>query len=124
MTLDYLCDDVLGFLLEYLEYEEIVRLSQTNGCVFQVCDEYVHRDVGVSVAELYHFTEDKFENAPSLRDGTLHNALPLRDGKKIEIREEWEESNGFPISAFDTLSIEPCHLTLFAPMCSTSSWIS
>jgi hypothetical protein len=55
MPLVNLCDDVFQSMLDYLEYEEIARLSQTNEEVFVMCDDYVQRDVGTSVADLYHF---------------------------------------------------------------------
>jgi len=55
MPLVNLCDDVFQSMLDYLEYEEIARLSQTNEEVFTMCDDYVQRDVGASVADLYHF---------------------------------------------------------------------
>jgi hypothetical protein len=57
MHLVDLYDDVFQSMLYYLEYEEIVRLSQTNRDVFVMCDDYVQRDVGVSVADLYPFVQ-------------------------------------------------------------------
>ena len=58
MPLTNLCDDVFQSMLEYLEYEEIARLSRVGAEVFVMCDNCVQRDVGVSVADLYHFTDD------------------------------------------------------------------
>lgn len=58
MPLTNLCDDVFQSMLDYLEYEEIARLSRAGAEVFVMCDGYVQRDVGVSVADLYHFTDD------------------------------------------------------------------
>ena len=57
MPLANLCEDVFQFILEYLEYEEIARLSRANTEVFLVCDDYVQRDAGVSVADLYYFVD-------------------------------------------------------------------
>ena len=57
MPLDHLYDDVFQSMLDYLEYEEITRLSQTNDAVFVMCDDYVQHNVGVSVTDLYHFTD-------------------------------------------------------------------
>ena len=48
MPLVNLCDDVFQSMLDYLEYEEIACLSQTNEEVFTMCDDYVQRDVGQS----------------------------------------------------------------------------
>lgn len=61
MPLTNLCDDIFQSMLDYLEYEEITRLSQTNEVVFVMCDDYVQRDVGVSVTDLYHFTDETVE---------------------------------------------------------------
>jgi len=60
MRLYDLYDDVFQSMLDYLEYEEIARLSQTHEEVFIICDDYVQHDVGVSVADLYHFVPTAF----------------------------------------------------------------
>jgi len=60
MPLVNLCDDVFQSMLDYLEYEEIACLSQTNEEVFTMCDDYVQRDVGTSVVDLYHFVPTAF----------------------------------------------------------------
>jgi hypothetical protein len=43
-------------MLEFLEYDEIARLSTTNKDNFEKCDNYIHHALGVSVTDLQHFT--------------------------------------------------------------------
>ena len=94
MPLTNLCDDVFQSMLDYLEYEEITRLSRVGAEVFVMCDDYVHRDVGASVADLYHFTDncDSQADALPLLDCRTAVARPLQDcrttvarSQKIEI---------------------------------------
>ena len=81
MPLTNLCDDVFQSMLDYLEYEEISRLSRVGAEVFVMCDDYVHHDVGASVADLYHFTDncDSQADALPLLDCRTAVARPLLD---------------------------------------------
>ena len=82
MQLDHLYDDVFQSMLDYLEYEEITRLSQTNDAVFVMCDDYVQHNVGVSVTDLYHFTDRETHTAPQLRNCRTTVVRPHR--KKLK----------------------------------------
>ncbi len=88
MRLDHLYDDVFQSMLDYLEYEEIARLSKASYDAFVMCDDYVHRDVGASVADLYHFTDncDCEANALRVQDSRTAVAGPLLDSRTAVAR--------------------------------------